>query len=214
MIEAVISDFGGVLTTPMLEAFSAVQERIDVPIEAYGAAMAYSVEHDGEHPLYALERGEISERDFLARLENGLAGAAGLNVSLHGFGARLMDALRPNHELFDCYRALQRDHGLRFALCTNNVREWESLWRPKLPIDEVFEVVVDSAFVGMRKPEPAIYALTLERLGLPAEACAFIDDLDVNVAAAREAGMHAILFRDTASAVSELEALLDASTSM
>jgi putative hydrolase of the HAD superfamily len=210
MIEAVISDFGGVLTTPLLEAFSAVQERIDVSLEAYGAAMAYSLEHDGEHPLFALERGEISERDFLARLENGLADAAGLNVSLHGFGARLMEALQPNQELFDHYRALQRDRGLRFALCTNNVREWESLWRPKLPIDEVFEVVVDSAFVGMRKPEPAIYALTLERLGLPAEACAFIDDIDVNVAAARAAGMQGILFRDTESAVSELQSLVGA----
>ena len=53
-------------------------------------------------------------------------------------------------------------------MLTNNVREWEPLWRAKLPIDEIFEVVVDSAFVGMRKPEPEIYALTLERLGLPA----------------------------------------------
>ena len=148
-------------------------------------------------------------RDFLARLENGLADAAGLHVSLHGFGARLMDALRPNQELFDRYRALQRERGLRFALCTNNVREWEPLWRPMLPIDEVFEVVVDSAFVGMRKPEPAIYALTLERLGLPAEACAFVDDLEVNVAAAQKAGMQGIVFRDTASAVAELEALLN-----
>ena len=88
-------------------------------------------------------------------------------MSLHGFGARLMEALQPNEALFEHYRALQRERGLRFALCTNNVREWEPLWRAMLPIDEVFEVVVDSAFVGMRKPEPAIYALTLERLGLP-----------------------------------------------
>ena len=209
MIEAVISDFGGVLTTPLLAAFAAVQEDLDVPLEAYGAAMAHSLEHDGEHPLFALERGEITERDFLSRLENGLADAVGLNVSLHGFGARLMAALQPNHELFECYRALQRDRGLRFALCTNNVREWEPLWRPKLPIDEVFDVVVDSAFVGMRKPEPEIYALTLERLGLPGEACAFVDDLEVNVAAAQEAGMQGIVFRDTASAVAELESLLN-----
>ena len=208
MIEAVISDFGGVLTTPLLEAFSAVQERIDVPLEAYGAAMVHSLEHDGEHPLYALERGEISESEFLARLENGLADAVGLNVSLHGFGARLMDALQPNDVLFERYRALQRERGLRFALCTNNVREWEPLWRAKLPIDDVFELVVDSAFVGTRKPEPAIYALTLERLGLPGEACAFVDDLEVNVDAARKAGMQGIVFRDTASAVAELEALL------
>jgi putative hydrolase of the HAD superfamily len=206
VIEAVISDFGGVLTTPLLEAFSAVQDEFDVPVEAYGAAMAHSLSRDGVHPLYALERGEITEAEFLSRVERGLPEVVGREVSLHGFGARLMEALQPNHELFDHYRALLHERGLRFALCTNNVREWEPLWRPMLPI---VEVVVDSGFVGMRKPEPEIYALTLEGLGLPAEACAFVDDLEVNVAAARNAGMQGIVFRDTASTIAELESLLN-----
>jgi putative hydrolase of the HAD superfamily len=208
MIQAVISDFGGVLTSPLLQAFNRVQDHIDVPVEAYGAAMAYSVEHDGVHPLYALERGEITEAEFLARIGRGLEATLGHTVALHGFGERLMDALDPNQELFDFYGALKRERGLRFALCTNNVREWESRWRALLPIDDLFEVVVDSAFVGMRKPEPEIYALTLERLGLPAEVCAFVDDLAVNVEAARDAGMHGIVYTGTAQAIAELEALL------
>jgi putative hydrolase of the HAD superfamily len=207
MIEAVVSDFGGVLTAPLLGAFERVQADNGVPGEAYAGAMAYSLRHDGVHPLFALERGEISEAEFLARVERGLAETAGLTVSLHGLGVRLMDALAPNFELFDHYRMLRRDRGLRFALCTNNVREWEPLWRPKLPIDELFEVVVDSAFVGTRKPEPEIYAITLERIGLPAASCAFVDDLEVNVNGAREAGMHGIVFRDTAQTIAELEAL-------
>jgi putative hydrolase of the HAD superfamily len=209
MIKAVISDFGGVLTTPLLDAFERVQDRIDVSPEAYGEAMAHSLAHDAVHPLFALERGEISEAAFLGRLERGLAEAAGIEISLHGFGEHLMGALHPNHELFDHYRELRRSHDLRFALCTNNVREWEALWRAKLPIDELFEVVVDSAFVGTRKPEPEIYATTLERLGLAADACAFVDDLEVNVIAAREAGMHGIVFRDNATAIAELASLLD-----
>jgi putative hydrolase of the HAD superfamily len=208
MIEAVVSDFGGVLTVPLLGAFERIQDGTNVPPEAYGDAMAHGLRHDGVHPLFALERGEISEGEFLARLERGLAETAGITVSLHGFGARLMDALSPNHELFDHYTALRRDRGLRFALCTNNVREWEPLWRYKLPIDDLFEVVVDSAFVGTRKPEPEIYAITLERLGVPAAACAFVDDLEVNVDAAREAGMHGIVFRTTAQAIAELGSLL------
>ena len=57
-----------------------------------------------------------------------------------------------------------RERGYKMAICTNNVREWEHLWRAKLPIDEIFDVVVDSGFVGSRKPEPRIYELTLERL--------------------------------------------------
>ena len=60
-----------------------------------------------------------------------------------------------------------------------------------------FELVVDSAFEGTRKPEPRIYEITLERLGLAAEDCAFIDDVEVNVTAARELGLHGIHFRDT-----------------
>jgi putative hydrolase of the HAD superfamily len=208
MIQAVISDFGGVLTSPLLQAFNRVQDQIDVPVEAYGAAMAQSLEHDGVHPLYALERGEITEADFLARVGRGLEAVLGRTVSLHGFGEQLMDALDPNQELFDFYGVLKRERGLRFALCTNNVREWESRWRALLPIDELFEVVVDSAFVGMRKPEPEIYTLTLERLGLPADVCAFVDDLAVNVEAARAAGMHGIVYAGTAQAIAELEALL------
>jgi len=207
MIEAVVSDFGGVLTSPLLQAFNRVQDDIDVPVEAYGAAMAYSISHDGEHPLYVLERGEITEAEFLERIGRGLDVVLGRHVELHGFGARLMEALEPNQELFDYYSALRRDRGLRFALLTNNVREWEPAWRSKLPIDDLFELVVDSAFVGMRKPEPEIYALTLERLGLAGGACVFVDDLEPNVVAAREAGMHGIVYRDTAQAIAELDAL-------
>src|SRR5262245_35885161 len=207
MIQAVVSDFGGVLTSPILLAFNRLQDDIDVPIEAYGAAMAYSLEHDGEHPLYVLERGEITEAEFLARVARGLEVVLGRHVELHGFGARLMEALEPNRELFDYYATVRRERGLRFALLTNNVREWESAWRAKLPIDDLFELVVDSAFVGMRKPEPEIYALTLTRLGLPASACVFVDDLEHNVVAAREAGMRGIVYRDTAQAIAELEAL-------
>jgi putative hydrolase of the HAD superfamily len=204
----VVSDFGGVLTSPLMSAFNRVQDDLDVPVEAYAGAMAHSHARDGVHPLFALERGEITEDEFLARLGRGLADVLGREVSLHGFGNRLMEALEPNQELFDRFAALHRERGLRFALCTNNVREWEPLWRPMLPIDDVFEVVVDSAFVGTRKPEPAIYAITLERLALPAEACVFLDDLEVNVAGAREAGMEGVVFRDTAQAITELEALL------
>jgi putative hydrolase of the HAD superfamily len=203
----VISDFGGVLTSPLMLAFNRVQDDLDIPVESYEPAMANSLARDGVHPLFALERGEITEAEFLARLGRGLAAALGRDVQLHGFGARLMDALEPNQALFDRYEALRRERGMRFALCTNNVREWEPLWRSKLPIDDVFEVVVDSAFVGMRKPEPEIYALTLERLGLPAETCAFVDDLELNVDAAREAGMHGVVYRDTAQAIAQLDAL-------
>ena len=92
-------------------------------------------------------------------------------------------------------------------MLTNNVREWEPLWRAKLPVDEIFEVVVDSAFVGMRKPEREIYELTLERLGdVHAEECVFVDDVDVNCAMATELGMTAVHYRDPEQAITEIRA--------
>ncbi len=95
-------------------------------------------------------------------------------------------------------------------MLTNNVREWEPRWRAKLPIDEIFETVVDSAFVGIRKPDPAIYAIVLERLGLPAEACVFVDDLEPNVDAARGLGFAVVHHLDTATTVAALDELLPA----
>jgi putative hydrolase of the HAD superfamily len=94
------------------------------------------------------------------------------------------------------------------AMLTNNVREWEPLWRSMLPVDEIFEEIVDSAFVGCRKPEGRIYELTLERIGVPAGACLFVDDLQANCEAAEKAGMKAVHFRENEQAIAELRAAL------
>jgi putative hydrolase of the HAD superfamily len=77
-----------------------------------------------------------------------------------------------------------------------------------LPVDEIFETIVDSAFVGCRKPERRIYELTLERIGMPAEACLFVDDLRPNIEAAEALGMNAVHFRDNAQAIGEIRAAL------
>jgi putative hydrolase of the HAD superfamily len=95
------------------------------------------------------------------------------------------------------------------GLLTNNVREWEPLWRNMLPVDEIFEVVVDSGFVGMRKPDHEIYDLTLERMGGPdPRECLFIDDTDVNCDAARELGMSAVHYQHNDQAIAEIRGAL------
>jgi putative hydrolase of the HAD superfamily len=94
------------------------------------------------------------------------------------------------------------------GLLTNNVREWEPRWRPMLPVDELFDAVVDSAFVGVRKPDSAIYRLTCERLGVPPGECVLLDDFERNCAAARAFGMEAVRFVDTDQTIAELDALL------
>jgi putative hydrolase of the HAD superfamily len=205
LIRAVISDFGGVLTTPLMESFLAYQRESGVSLEDLGVAMAKLMQDDdGRHPLFELEKGNITEEEFSRRL------GAALGRDVSGMREVYFENLHPNERMIGYLRGLRED-GLRLALLTNNVREWEPLWRAKLPdVDELFEVVVDSGFVGMRKPDPEIYELTLERLGdgLRAEECAFLDDIEVNCDAARALGMTAIRFHDNEQAIAELDAAL------
>jgi len=209
VIEAVISDFGGVLTTPLFHAFAHVQEEHGIPVESLGMAMWRATQERGENPLFALERGELSEPEFLGILEDALAAETGREVDLVDFAERYFAQLQPNEELIAYLRSLKQERGVRLAMLTNNVREWEARWRAMIPrIDELFETIVDSAFVGMRKPDPAIYALTLARLDLPAEACAFVDDVEANCDAAAALGIRAVRFETTEQAIRDLDALL------
>jgi putative hydrolase of the HAD superfamily len=209
-IKAVISDFGGVLTTPLLRSFAAIQDEIGIEAGTLGRAMQRIAEREGEHPLFELERGRISEADFLAELRRELAVDLGHEPELHRFSEVYFEALDVNEPMIGLMRQARSD-GYRMALLTNNVREWEPHWRAMVPVDEIFEVIVDSAYVGLRKPEPEIYELTVERLGDgigPAD-CLFVDDVEVNVDAARELGMRAVHFQSNEQAVPEIEAALD-----
>jgi len=206
-LRAIVCDFGGVLTTPLVDAFAGVQAAAGIPPEALGRALAAIAAADGRHPLFELETGRMTERAFMARIEQALADDLGHDVAMIDFGEMYFSHLHPNGELIDYMRARRRE-GYRTALCTNNVREWEPRWRRMLPVDEIFEVVVDSAFVGVRKPDPEIYELTVARLGVPAPECLFIDDLELNCAAARELGMSAVQFTGTGEALEAVSALL------
>lgn len=213
-IEAIISDFGGVLTSPLLDAFAAFQDSSGISLEDLGKAMAAVAARQGVNPLFELETGRMTEAAFLTALGEQLGADLGRNVELHGFGELYFESLDPNHRFIDYMRQL-RTRGYRMAICTNNIREWEALWRAKLPVEEIFDVVVDSAFVGTRKPEPRIFEITLERLAVPAASALFVDDVEVNCMAARELGIHAVWFQDSDQAISEIEtALTDAQTAV
>jgi epoxide hydrolase-like predicted phosphatase len=208
LITTVISDFGGVLTTPLVQSFAAVQDETGIPFEELAKAMARIQEEDGRHPLFELETGRLTEADFLRKLGEALEPALGHRPELQRFSEIYFDALHPNEPMIDLMREV-KEQGHRTALLTNNVREWEPLWRTMLPVDEIFEVVVDSGFVGCRKPDREIYELTLERLGgTDPRQCLFIDDTNVNCDAARELGMSAVHYRDYEQAIGEIRSAL------
>ncbi|HLJ02760.1 MAG TPA: HAD family phosphatase [Solirubrobacteraceae bacterium] len=207
MIRGIISDFGGVLTSPLREAFVAFEEQTGISPEVLGTAMGAIWKRDGAHPLFELETGRMTEATFLATLADEVSAQLGRAVQFDWFGPRYLENLNPNQPLIDYMREL-RSRGYRMAICTNNVREWEPLWRAKLPVDEIFHEVVDSAFVGVRKPDPAIFELTLERVGVTATEALLLDDVELNCQAARELGLTAIWFRSTEQAIADIEAAL------
>lgn len=208
-IEAVISDFGGVLTSPLRDSFASFQDSSGIPVEALGNAMAAVAAREGANPLFELETGRMTEARFLRSLSDELTLALGREIDMDGFGERYFESLQPNRPLIDYMREL-RGRGYKLAICTNNVREWDRRWRAKLPVEEIFDVVVDSAFVGTRKPESLIYELTLQRLAVAAPAALLVDDIELNCNAARELGLEAIWFRSTEQAIEEIEAALGA----
>ena len=207
-ITTVISDFGGVLTTPLIQSFAAVQDRTGIPMEELGKAMGRIADREGAHPLFELETGRLGEPEFLEKVGDELEPALGHRPEMHRFREIYFEALQPNEPMIELMRELKRN-GFRMAMLTNNVREWEPLWRSMLPVDEIFELVVDSAFVGMRKPDPEIYELILERLGgTPPAECLFIDDVDANIETAASLGMIAVHYREPGQAIAEIRAAI------
>jgi len=206
VIRAVISDFGGVLTTPLAGSFQAYADRSGITLALMGETLEALRECDGTHPLHELECGRLTEAAFTASLQHALSDATGRELAPIGL-VELLEGLLPNEPMIALMAAL-RDEGYRMALLTNNVREWERRWRAMAPIDELFDVVVDSAFVGMRKPDPEIYELTMARLGVTADECLFIDDREDNCAGAVAVGMRAVRYRDAEQATAEIRAAL------
>ena len=206
-IEAVVSDFGGVLTSPLLQSFMAFQDQTGITTEVLGKGMQAATEANGGNPLFEMERGEITEVAFLEKLTDGLEPLLGHRPEMHRFKEIYFEALEPNPAMIELMRELKQS-GYRMAMLTNNVQEWEPLWRAMLPVDEIFETVVDSGFVGCRKPESKIYEITLDRLALPAESCLFVDDVLINCEGAEKAGMTAVHFQDNEQAITAVRAAL------
>ncbi|HEV3054654.1 MAG TPA: HAD family phosphatase [Solirubrobacteraceae bacterium] len=213
MITAVISDFGGVLTSPLLDTFAAFGDAYGISAEQLGKAFAALMERGGANPIFELETGRMSEAEFLESLGVELAEQLGRPVEMSGFGEHFFERLHANERMIEYMREL-RARGYKLAICTNNVREWEARWRAMLPVDEIFDVVVDSAFVGMRKPEPEIYRLTLDRLGVAAADSLLIDDVELNCQGARDVGIAAVWFQSDEQAIADVEAALNGAGSV
>jgi epoxide hydrolase-like predicted phosphatase len=209
-VEAVLFDFGGVFTDSPFSAARSLGAELGAEPERVLELIFGPYDADTNHPWHRLERGEIS---LVAARGEILELGRAEGIASDPF--RVFELMSGSHgardAVIDRTRRL-RAAGIRTALVTNNVSEFRERWRQLVPVDELFELVVDSSEVGIRKPDPRIFELALERLGgIAPERTIFLDDWEGNVEAARRLGIRGLrVDEDPSSALAELDLVLAA----
>jgi putative hydrolase of the HAD superfamily len=228
-IEAVIWDYGGVISTPLFRGIGRFEADMGYPegsvLELIFGESAYIGSEGGgdpgdgappeaasavTHDWHRLETGEIGLDEYMAGVVERAPQVLGRPIDLEGYHQFTRDMPLGIHwPVVHRIRRLQTE-GMKLALLTNNVKEFGSAWRATFPVDELFAVVVDSSEVGVRKPDRRIYLLTCERLAIEPTSAVFIDDNRDNVEAARAVGMEAVQFgEDPVAVISELDTILE-----
>lgn len=202
MIRAALFDFGGVITTSPFEAFNRYEAEAGLAPDTIRTVNATD---PNTNAWARFERGELDPAGFVDVFE------AEARVLGHAVDAtRVLEALsgdvRP--EMVEVVRRCG-EHGLGTALLTNNFRDPAAgSVLPHADIREMFDVIVESSAVGVRKPEVRFYEIAYERLAVPPTECVFLDDLGVNLKPARAMGMTTIKVVDAANAIDELESVV------
>jgi putative hydrolase of the HAD superfamily len=203
--EALIVDFGGVLTTPLQDSMIAFSESIGIEVQdlARVALRAYAGSEDTL--VTSFETGRISEREFSLEFAQRLAQETGVEVDPERLVQRIFGGLRLEEGMLDAV-GRARAHGYKTALLSNS---WGVDLYPTERFNELFDLTVISGEVGMRKPEPEIFEFTVKELEVEASACVFVDDHPGHLKAALELGITTVLHREPAQTIAELEDLLE-----
>jgi len=204
---ALVFDYGGVLTTPLQDSMSSWCEDDGIDLGEFRKALAtwFGPEYGGEaavNPIHALELGEMEVPDFERELAKHLQTRNGLPVEPEGLIARMFAGFSLESGMFNALRHA-RAAGITTGLLSNS---W-GLDYPRDEWDELFDVVVISGEIGMRKPEPGIYQHLIDKLGLEPAECVFVDDIKGNIDAAVEAGIVGVHHVTPQQTIDELEAL-------
>ena len=219
MLRAVIMDWGGVLTQPMRDLVRVWIEADGIDWDTYAAVLrpwlseayadasavdvAVAVDADA-NPVHRLERGECTVAEFEELFAARLIRTDGGVVNPEGLLKRMLAAGEtPVAAMYDLLRGL-RGKGLRTGLLSNS---WGYDGYPRQDFAELFDAVVISGEVGMRKPEPRIFRRAAESLGVAAAECVFVDDVQANVNAAIACGMTGVRHTDPASTITTLTQL-------
>jgi epoxide hydrolase-like predicted phosphatase len=208
-LRGLVVDWGGVLTHDLGDAMRAWAVADGVDGDGFRALMhewlgPAAGEEARDNPVHALERGEIEVRDFERQLARRLTTTSGVPVEPVGLLGRMFERFEHAHDMVGLVRGAH-EAGIRTALLSNS---WGTDY-PRDGWDRMFDAVVISGEVGMRKPEPEIFTHTLELLGLSAPECVFVDDLRHNVDAAVALGFVGVRHVSYQQTAAELDVLFD-----
>jgi epoxide hydrolase-like predicted phosphatase len=209
-VEAVVFDFGGVVITPITRTIGRLADTLGCPAADLVAVLMGPAFESTDHPWHRYERGEITQAD-LQPLVAPYAEAAGLGLAGDEYDRLLAPGQYEVNQVVLETVAHLRERGVLTALLTNSVREFRPTLEQICP-PVLFDAYIDSSEVGVRKPEPEIFALTLRSLGVTPEAAVFLDDFEGNIRGAESAGLRTIWVRDVADALAELDRLVGAGT--
>lgn len=206
-ITTVLFDFGGVFTASPFAAVAEMAVELGYEPMDYAQAMFGTYHHDDDHPWHRLERGEISfEQCSQGVLQ--LGEQRGMRVDLIALLMKMGSEKIVHQPMVDVAREIKKA-GLQIGIITNNVREFSDAWRQMIPVDEIVDQVFDSSFLGVRKPNPAIYQHALAAFACEPQQAVFLDDVIHNVEAARSLDIHGIwVEQDPLPAIAQLRRLL------
>ena len=204
-VQALVADFGGVLTNPLPEAMAAFAEDagIELPDLVCLALGAYAGSEDDL--VTRFETGYLPEDEFAAQLASRIEDEIGVDIPRENLVERMFAGLKLEERMFEAIEAV-RGAGYRTALLSNS---WGRSLYPRASLDGLFNVIVVSGEVGLRKPDPEIFRVTIDRLGVAAARCVFVDDHPEHLEAALQVGMKPVLHRSVDETLAELEALLE-----
>ena len=200
-MRGLLVDFGGVLTTNVFQSFKQFAEQEGLDRDA--VKRAFRDDREALRLLRRLERGEIEIDEFEPRFAERLGLAPD---RVEGLVGRLFAGIGPEERMLDAVRRA-RENGVKTGLISNSWGEGGIDYDDSM-LDELFDAIVISGEVGLHKPEPEIFRLGAERLGVEPAECVFVDDLRENCEGAEAVGMTAILHRGPDRTLPELERLL------
>jgi len=209
-IEAVVFDWGGVLAGSVAGRVGEVEQRLGLPAGSLPGLLGLDpYDTDLANMWHRRELGQASALEWAQWYSDRLAAAGGPTVPPETLvaGERDRFTVTPNQPILDALPRL-KEAGCRLAICTNNFFETRDIWQAGLPLD-LFDAVVVSCDLGVRKPDPAMFEHVTAKLGVEPAATVLLDDLAANVVGAQRVGWQAILVgADPQQAVDDLESLL------